>query len=69
MDTQTIEDRIAQLQSDLANAQVEMKTAEKRYDTINGAIQALCWAMNGASNGHVDMGAEEDGNDDTPESS
>ena len=69
MDTQTIEDRIAQLQSDLANAQIEMKTAEKRYDTIYGAIQALNWAKNGASNGHVDMGAEEDGNDATPESS
>ena len=69
MDIQTIEDRIAQFRADLANAQMEMKTAEKRYDTINGAIQALGWVNNGASNGHVDMGAEEDGNDDTPESS
>ena len=69
MDIQTIEDRIAQFRADLANAQMEMKTAEKRYDTINGAIQALRWATNGASNGHVDMGAEEDGNNATPESS
>jgi hypothetical protein len=69
MDIQTIEDRIAQFQADLANAQAEMKIAEKKYDTLNGAIQALRWAKNGASNGHVDMGAEEDGNDDTPESS
>jgi hypothetical protein len=70
MDIQTIEDRIAQFRADLANAQAEMKIAERKSDTLSGAIQALVgWAKNGASNGHVDMGAEEDGNDDTPESS
>jgi hypothetical protein len=70
MGIQTIEDRIAQFRADLANAQAEMKIAERKSDTLSGAIQALVgWAKNGASNGHVDMGVVEDDNDDTPESS
>ena len=65
MDIQTIEDRIAKFRADLANAQTEVRIAEKKYDTLNGAIQALDWVKNSTS---TDMG-DNDGNNDTSESS
>ena len=65
MDIQTIEDRIAKFRADLANAQADLKIAERKSDTLSGAIQALDWLKNSTS---TDMG-DNDGNNDTSESS
>ena len=65
MDIQTIEDRIAKFRADLANAQADLKIAERKSDTLSGAIQALDWVKNSTS---TDMG-DNDGNNNTPEPS